>query len=43
MYQASQGGVRLLLGTKALPKDKSISKKIRVTEFNGNSKTTVIV
>ena len=44
--QASQGGVGLLLGTKArkaLLKVKNISNRIMAAEFDGNPKTTVIV
>ena len=44
--QASQGGVGLLMGTKArkaLLKVKSINKRIMLAEFDGNPKTSVIV
>ena len=44
--QASQGGVGLLLGgkaKKALLDVKRISKRILISEFDGNPKTTVIV
>ena len=44
--QASQGGVGLLMGTKArkaLLKVKSINKRIMLAGFDGNPKTSVIV
>ena len=44
--QASQGGVGLMLGSKArkaLLKVRSINERILIAEFDGNPKTTIIV